>query len=146
MSAWPIHAWTCTMLATLIAWEHPGYRSFMDRLASFARVVAYDKRGTGLSDPVETAPAFDPRLDDLRAVVQTAGCRSPVVFGWSEGSTMAVHIAARIGGLASPSEVLVSRTVRDLVVGSELAFRDTGTHALKGVPDSWQLFALADRQ
>jgi class 3 adenylate cyclase len=59
---------------------------------------------------------------------------------------MAVHIAARIGALASPGEVLVSRTLRDLVVGSELAFQDAGTHALKGVPDSWQLFALADRQ
>jgi len=58
---------------------------------------------------------------------------------------MAVHIAARISALAGPSEVLVSRTVRDLVVGSELTLQDAGTHALKGVPDSWQLFALADR-
>src|SRR5919108_79009 len=77
-----------------VAWEHPGYRRFMDRLASFARVVVYDKRGTGLSDPVENAPAFDPRLDDLSAVLQAAGCNRPVLFGWSEGATIAALFAA----------------------------------------------------
>jgi pimeloyl-ACP methyl ester carboxylesterase len=77
-----------------VAWEHPGYRRFMDRLASFARVVVYDKRGTGLSDPVEAAPAFDPRLDDLSTVLQAAGCRRPVLFGWSEGATIAALFAA----------------------------------------------------
>ncbi len=63
---------------------------------------------------------------------------------YGSGSIDTVNIAARIGALAGPCEVLVSRTVRDLVVGSELALRDADTHALKGVPDSWQLFALAD--
>ncbi len=48
---------------------------------------------------------------------------------------LAVHIGARIAALASPGEVLVSRTVKDLVVGSGLTFQDRGTHALKGVPD-----------
>jgi class 3 adenylate cyclase len=56
---------------------------------------------------------------------------------------LAVHIAARVGALAGPSEVLVSRTVRDLVAGSGIVFEDRGTHALKGVPDEWQLFAVA---
>ena len=55
---------------------------------------------------------------------------------------VAVHIAARVGALAAPGEVLVSRTVRDLVGGSDLRFVDRGTHELKGVPDNWQLFAL----
>ena len=77
-----------------VAWEHSGYRRFMDRLASFARVVVYDKRGTGLSDPVESAPGFDSRLDDLAAVLQTAECRRPVLFGWSEGATIAALFAA----------------------------------------------------
>ena len=53
---------------------------------------------------------------------------------------MAVHIGARIGALAGPDEVLVSRTVRDLVVGSGIAFEDRGTATLKGVPDNWQLY------
>jgi pimeloyl-ACP methyl ester carboxylesterase len=56
---------------------------------------------------------------------------------------LAVHIGARIAALAGPGEVLVSRTVKDLVVGSGLTFTDRGTHVLKGVPDEWQLFAAA---
>ena len=54
---------------------------------------------------------------------------------------MAVHIAARVSALAGPSEVLVSRTVKDLVVGSGIEFEDRGVHTLKGVPDSWPLHA-----
>ena len=56
---------------------------------------------------------------------------------------VAIHIGARIAALAGTGEVLVSRTIKDLVVGSGLTFRDRGTHALKGVPDQWQLFAAA---
>ena len=56
---------------------------------------------------------------------------------------IAVHIAARVMGLAGPGEVLVSGTVKGLVAGSGLAFEDRGTHTLKGVPDAWALFAVA---
>jgi pimeloyl-ACP methyl ester carboxylesterase/class 3 adenylate cyclase len=77
-----------------VAWENLGYRHFMDRLATFARVIVYDKRGTGLSDPVDKAPPFDPRLDDLSAVLEAAGCGRPVLFGWSEGATIAALFAA----------------------------------------------------
>jgi class 3 adenylate cyclase len=56
---------------------------------------------------------------------------------------IAVHIGARVAALARPGEVLVSRTVKDLVAGSGLAFVDRGAHALKGVADEWQLYALA---
>ncbi len=55
---------------------------------------------------------------------------------------IAVHIGSRVGALAGPSEVLVSRTVKDLVVGSGLSFEDAGEHELKGVPDRWQLYRL----
>jgi class 3 adenylate cyclase/alpha-beta hydrolase superfamily lysophospholipase len=54
---------------------------------------------------------------------------------------IAVHIGQRVSGLAGPGEVLVSSTVKDLVAGSGIAFSDRGTHALKGVPDEWRLFA-----
>jgi class 3 adenylate cyclase/alpha-beta hydrolase superfamily lysophospholipase len=56
---------------------------------------------------------------------------------------IAVHIGQRVSSLAGPGEVLVSRTVTDLVAGSGLEFADRGTHALKGVPGDWQLYAVA---
>jgi len=55
---------------------------------------------------------------------------------------IAVHIGARVGALAGPSEVLVSQTVKDLVAGSGLAFEDAGEHELKGVPDRWRLYRV----
>jgi class 3 adenylate cyclase len=57
---------------------------------------------------------------------------------------IAVSIGARVAALASGSEVLVSSTVKDLVVGSGLRFADAGEHELKGVPDSWHLYRVID--
>jgi class 3 adenylate cyclase len=56
---------------------------------------------------------------------------------------IAVHIAARVGALAAPGEVLVSSTVKDLVAGSGIRFADRGATHLKGIPDEWRLFATA---
>jgi class 3 adenylate cyclase len=56
---------------------------------------------------------------------------------------MAVHIAARVAGLAGPNEILSSRTVKDLTAGSGLNFTDRGEHTLKGVPEPWQIYAVA---
>ena len=56
---------------------------------------------------------------------------------------LAVHIAARVQAQAEPNEILVSRTIVDLVVGSGIAFIDRGDHALKGVPGPWRLFSVA---
>ncbi len=53
-----------------------------------------------------------------------------------------MHIGARVGALAGPSEVFVSQTVKDLVVGSGLTFEDAGEHELKGVPDRWRLYRV----
>jgi class 3 adenylate cyclase len=53
---------------------------------------------------------------------------------------IAVNIGARIGGIAQPSEVLASSTVKDLVAGSGLIFEDAGEHELKGVPGRWRLY------
>lgn len=55
---------------------------------------------------------------------------------------ISVHIGSRIAGLAGPGEVWVSRTVKDLTAGSGLVFSDRGRHALKGVPDEWELYSL----
>jgi class 3 adenylate cyclase len=73
----------------------------------------------------------------VRAGLHTGECE---VMGDDIGG-IAVHIAARVSALAGPSEVLVSRTVKDLVAGSGLAFAERGTHSLKGVPDTWELYA-----
>ena len=55
---------------------------------------------------------------------------------------IAVNIGARVGGVARPSEVLVSSTVKDLVAGSGLVFQDRGEHDLKGIPDRWHLYGV----
>jgi pimeloyl-ACP methyl ester carboxylesterase len=73
-----------------------------------------------------------------RAGMHTGECE---VIGDDIGG-MAVHIAARVSALAQADEVLVSRTVRDLVAGSGIEFEDRGRHALKGVPDEWDLLAV----
>jgi class 3 adenylate cyclase len=75
---------------------------------------------------------------DVRAGLHTGECEV------SDGKIVgiAVSIGARISSLAGPGEVLVSRTVRDLVAGSGLRFEDRGEHQLKGIPDAWHLFAV----
>jgi class 3 adenylate cyclase len=65
-----------------------------------------------------------------------------VEFRGHDVGGIAVHIAARIMDTAQPDEILVSRTVRDLVAGSEIRLVDRGIHALKGVAEDWQLFAV----
>jgi len=75
---------------------------------------------------------------ELRVGLHTGECE---VRGEDLGG-LAVHIAARVGALASPGEVFVSGTVKDLVVGSGIEFSEQGEHELKGVPGSWKLFAV----
>jgi class 3 adenylate cyclase len=58
---------------------------------------------------------------------------------------IAVHIGARVGASAGPGEVVVSGTVKDLVVGSGIAFDDRGDQELRGVPGEWRLWAVADQ-
>jgi class 3 adenylate cyclase len=76
---------------------------------------------------------------DIRAGVHTGECD----FTGNDVTGIAVHIASRVLGHAGPGEVVVSRTVVDLVAGSQLAFEERGTHELKGVPGAWQLYAAA---
>jgi class 3 adenylate cyclase/pimeloyl-ACP methyl ester carboxylesterase len=76
---------------------------------------------------------------EVRAGLHTGECE---VRGDDIGG-IGVHIGARVSALAGPNEVLVSSTLRDLVIGSGLEFEDRDTHQLKGVPGEWRLFALA---
>jgi class 3 adenylate cyclase/pimeloyl-ACP methyl ester carboxylesterase len=75
----------------------------------------------------------------VRAGLHTGECE---VRGDDIGG-IAVHIGARVSALAGPNDVLVSSTLRDLVIGSGLEFEDRGAHELKGVPGEWHLFAVA---
>jgi class 3 adenylate cyclase len=77
---------------------------------------------------------------EVRAAIHTGECE--VADGKLAG--IAVHIASRIAGLAGPREVLVSSTVKDLVVGSRIEFADRGTQTLKGIPGEWRVFAVED--
>jgi pimeloyl-ACP methyl ester carboxylesterase len=77
-------------------WEQPGLAAFLDRLASFSRLILFDKRGTGLSDRVanDRLPTLEERMDDLRAVQDAAGSEQAALFGHSEGGSMSVLFAA----------------------------------------------------
>ncbi|HEX3286184.1 MAG TPA: adenylate/guanylate cyclase domain-containing protein, partial [Mycobacterium sp.] len=76
---------------------------------------------------------------EVRAGLHTGECE---MRGDDIGG-IGVHIGARVSALAGPNDVLVSSTLRDLVIGSGLEFEDRGAHALKGVPGEWRLFAVA---
>jgi pimeloyl-ACP methyl ester carboxylesterase len=75
-------------------WTDPAFTSLLRRLASFSRVIVFDKRGTGLSDPVGAAPTFDERMDDVRAVMDAVGCEQAALVGYSEGGLIAALFAA----------------------------------------------------
>jgi class 3 adenylate cyclase len=78
---------------------------------------------------------------EVRAGIHTGECE--IADGKAAG--LAVVVAARVMARAAGSQVLVTSTVKDLVVGSGLSFAAAGTHELKGVPGTWQLYSAADR-
>jgi class 3 adenylate cyclase len=90
-----------------------------------ARAIADRVRGVGI---------------EIRAGLHTG----EIELDGDDVAGIAVSIGARIGALAGPSEVLVSRTVKDLTAGSGLSFTDAGEHELKGVPDRWQIYRVSD--
>src|SRR3954451_15621860 len=75
-------------------WDQPDFARFLDRLGSYARVVTFDKRGTGMSDRVAELPGLDQRMDDLRAVMDAAGMDQAAMLGISEGAPLSVLFAA----------------------------------------------------
>jgi class 3 adenylate cyclase/alpha-beta hydrolase superfamily lysophospholipase len=77
-------------------WENPESARFFQRLASFARLILFDKRGTGMSDrvPDSALPTLEQRMDDVRAVMDAAGWERAALFGLSEGGAMSVLFAA----------------------------------------------------
>src|ERR671934_770155 len=77
-----------------VDWDDPRHAHFLRRLASFSRLLRFDKRGTGLSDRPGGLPDLETRMDDVRAVMDAAGSERAALFGYSEGGPMSVLFAA----------------------------------------------------
>uniref|UniRef100_UPI00177B108A alpha/beta fold hydrolase n=1 Tax=Mesorhizobium mediterraneum TaxID=43617 RepID=UPI00177B108A len=77
-------------------WEDEGYSRLLKRLSAFSRLILFDKRGTGLSDRIDThhLPSLETRMDDVRAVMDAAGSSRAALVGASEGAPMAMLFAA----------------------------------------------------
>jgi class 3 adenylate cyclase len=99
--------------------------------------AAFDGPGRGVSCACAIRESTRPLGIEVRAGLHTGECE--LINGKLGG--LAVHIAARVAACAEPGEVLVSRTINDLVAGSGIRMADRGTHTLKGIPDSWQLYS-----
>jgi class 3 adenylate cyclase len=102
-------------------------------------VASFDGPARAIRCAVAINEAMRPLGLQIRAGLHSGECE---VRGSDLGG-LAVHIAARVADAAQGGEVLVSSTVKDLVVGSGIGFSDRGPHALKGVPDEWRLYAIA---
>ena len=72
----------------------PSFVAAVDAQAAFARLIRFDKRGTGMSDPVAGAPTLETRMDDVRAVMDAVGSRRAALYGLSEGASMCLLFAA----------------------------------------------------
>ncbi len=100
-------------------------------------LVTFDGPARAVECALAAAEAMRAHDLEIRAGVHTG----EIVLRGDDVGGIAVHIGARVSALAGASEVLVTRVVKDLVAGSGLTFADRGEHELKGVPDSWQLYA-----
>ena len=77
-----------------VFWEHPSVARFFRNLASFSRLILFDKRGTGLSDRITEAATLEERMDDVRAVMDAVDSSRAALFGYSEGAAMCALFAA----------------------------------------------------
>ncbi|MGH2926413.1 MAG: alpha/beta fold hydrolase, partial [Solirubrobacterales bacterium] len=103
-------------------WEMPVVPQLFERLGSFARVVIFDKRGTGLSDPVAGPPPLEQRMDDMQAVMDAAGVERAALYGVSEGGPASLLFAAtypdRISALVLYGSTPRFRTDSDISWGA----------------------------
>ena len=81
-----------------VLWEEAACAGFLGRLASFTRLILFDKRGTGLSDRVADLPNLETRMDDVRAVMDTVGSERAALFGYSEGGPMCAALRGHVSG------------------------------------------------
>src|SRR6266542_6082236 len=77
-----------------LGWEEPRRRAMYEALASFSRLILFDKRGTGLSDPVPRTATLEERMDDIRAVLDAAGSERAALVGVGDGTSVCALFAA----------------------------------------------------
>lgn len=102
-------------------------------------LATFDGPARGVRCAQTLVEAVRPLGIEVRAGLHTG----EIEHGGNDLAGIAVHIGARVGSMAGPSEVWVSSTVKDLTAGSGLTFEDRGEHALKGIPDRWHLYRVA---
>ena len=131
----------------LLERHHATMRDLVDRFrgeeqdtAGDGFYVRFDGPARAIGCAQAAVDALRPLGIEIRGGVHTGECE--LVDGKCTG--LSVTIGARVSSLAGPSDVLVSQTVKDLVVGSGLTFEDAGEHELKGVPDRWHLYRVVD--
>ncbi len=135
-----------------VQWEDPGFSHLMTRLGSFARLIMLDKRGTGLSDRVDThhLPSLETRMDDVRAVMDAVGSTRAAVLGVSEGGPMAILFAATYPARTRAlvlygcyahfySWVMGREALDDFIKGIERGW-GTGASAQRFAPDQGERF------
>jgi class 3 adenylate cyclase len=124
---------------TLVREEVQRHRGRLVKSLGDGALAVFD----GPSRAISSATAIRDAIHDLdleiRAGLHTGECE---LLGDDDVGGLAVHIGARVSSLAGPGEVLVSSTVRDLIVGSGQTLIDRGDHDLKGVPGPWRIFAV----
>jgi class 3 adenylate cyclase len=133
-----------------------GWRDLLDRHHAMVRAELARWRGKeidtagdgffatfdGPARAIRCALAVADGVDSLGIAMRCGLHTGEVETRGDDVSGLAVHIGARIAGLAGAGEVLVSRTVKDLVAGAGFEFRDRGSHELKGVPDRWDVYEV----
>jgi class 3 adenylate cyclase len=105
-------------------------------------LATFDSPGAAIGCAIDLRGRLQELGIEIRAGVHTG----EVQPRGADVGGIAVHVSARVMGAAGAGEVLVSRTVRDLVAGSDVQFEDRGSHALKGISGEWQLFAVPRHQ
>ena len=110
---------------------------------SRAPATGFLRASTARRGPIRCATAIGAKTHSIGLDVRSGLHSGECVARGDDFAGVAVHIGARVAGLAEPGEVLVTGTVRDLVTGSDIEFIDRGRHTLKGVPGDWQLLAVA---
>jgi pimeloyl-ACP methyl ester carboxylesterase len=119
-----------------VFWEEPTLVRFLQRLATFSRLILFDKRGTGLSDRVSDMPTLETRMDDVRAVMDAVGSERAALLGYSEGGPMSALFAA----------TFPARTSALIMIGGYAARIPTPDYPWAPTPEERVRFIEATRQ